>query len=1284
MTPASPPQPTKACTFDVSCPPGASVDSIFDAAAAIVGTAELFSVQHLGGTNFQLSVTSSSAMSRIVNAGALTIGGTSVPIVPVGPQVTSITCLYLPIYVRNEALAAALSLYGKVLDIRFGVYQDHPNLRTGTRYIRMEMKESTPVPNFLRVSGHRATFDYRGLKRVCRRCQQEGHLKAACNVPYCTRCAAFGHDTVGCAAGCGRCGAAHATVDCTQRRSYSAVAGCGQGDFPALTPASQTPKSQDRPPTTPPPPPAATVATQGSGDTSAPAEPPVTTPSEITPTSQQSQLASATDADSNASQDAAEAALSNAVETVSVHAHTPPSPGSGEVLVKEEPPPTPELRPSPLPSWSDITEDSASSSDDRLIIDEVACDKDSALPRGRDRRRGTSEELRKTCSRSRSPHGGAEDGKRLMHHVRYIHGLAVKTTTSPLHPLFARLRVITLNVQGFRSVTKQIEVLQFARTARCDLLFLQETNFHRQRDVDLFKQRYGVDCFFSYATTRSSGVGVVIFNRSLLRLSACCFDPDGRYIAFDFSLDGTRFRAVGVYAPAQRSQSPAFFKSLDVHLLDARNCLLLGDFNCVVDSRRDVRGPGYGRTTWNAGELIRLMQNFDLVDCWTLLHGTAFEHTWQRRDSSSRLDRCYTSEFLSHSVTACCAMNFPPSITYISDHRPVLVELHFSSAASSQRTWRLDTRLLRDKTSRDCLREALRRSLHGAAPDPSTFDRLQESWRVACVAEGRALRRRHAEQLRDTLLRIRIVRRGGAGTPLMRGYLEQLLDRYQRQLRLCTNAATAYHGRVGPSAHPEVLRYAHRTEVRERRVPSVPTLPGAPATPGQPSVSGFSAHFRALATAESTADRTTLLAHPFLRDLPQVPEDLAAHLHEPPNPEETYGSLSGARLNEQKSAVLWVNRPPDPSSPIPAKTSITILGVTYRSSGVSADMWTRLARDIGEKVDRARAYALPLAERRYLAYSVFCGRLWYLAQAALPTSRFIRRVKSALFSFFWSEKTELVTRPVVCLPRERGGWGFPCLDIAPTVLHLKTTLKILRDEHGPARSLALYFVGHSRRDLGVDSSNVWKSRTPQLDVVETPTARLTEVLLEPQISATQVELGDSFSWSRFTSSYLPGHLRDFEWQRGWGVLPSGDRLLRWGVSRTDECPNCGNRETNVHAVKECVVARTFWRVIRTSFHGLGVGLYLLRGRCPPGVFVRLLLAAAEYVLWRNRCCAVRQARRSRALWPLLWRLRRELVGHLEEQLFFLGEQEFLRRWSCRYLSVRDSRIELRFRYLDNL
>ncbi|CAN7944185.1 unnamed protein product, partial [Ixodes hexagonus] len=211
-------------------------DSVIDAAASIVGMAELFSVQHLGGTNFQVAVSSKSAMAKIVHAGVLAIGGASVPIVPVGPQVTTVTCLFLPVYVSSDALPAALAPYGKVLDIKFGVFQDHPTLRTGTRYIRMEMRESNPVPNFLRVAGHRATFDYRGIRRVCRRCLREGHIKAACTTEYCVRCAAFGHATQGCTADCGRCGAPHATVDCTTRRSYSNVATrqVSLSDFPPL------------------------------------------------------------------------------------------------------------------------------------------------------------------------------------------------------------------------------------------------------------------------------------------------------------------------------------------------------------------------------------------------------------------------------------------------------------------------------------------------------------------------------------------------------------------------------------------------------------------------------------------------------------------------------------------------------------------------------------------------------------------------------------------------------------------------------------------------------------------------------------------------------------------------------------------------------------------------------------------------------------------------------------------------------------------------------------------
>lgn len=86
------------------------------------------------------------------------------------------------------------------------------------------MNEQNPVPNFLRVSGHRATFDYRNVSKVCRRCRKEGHFRTQCKEEYCERCSSFGHTTVACSSACRRCGDAHATADCVNRRSYSAAA----------------------------------------------------------------------------------------------------------------------------------------------------------------------------------------------------------------------------------------------------------------------------------------------------------------------------------------------------------------------------------------------------------------------------------------------------------------------------------------------------------------------------------------------------------------------------------------------------------------------------------------------------------------------------------------------------------------------------------------------------------------------------------------------------------------------------------------------------------------------------------------------------------------------------------------------------------------------------------------------------------------------------------------------------------------------------------------------------
>lgn len=241
MTPSSPgapamasSHPLKGWAFNVTVPEGTSADVIIDSVEA-VAEEEVFSVQHLGASAFQVVVNSAAAMQRIVRAGEVSMGATSVKIESLGPKVTYVTCRFLPMYVTDGHLEKALYPYGKVLDISHTKYKDRPRVRNGDRVVKIEMLEANPVPNFLRVNGHRVTLNYRGMKMVCRRCRKEGHFKAACKEQYCERCLIFDHSTSGCRASCRRCGASHATADCTGRRPYSEVV-VNPGDFPALVP----------------------------------------------------------------------------------------------------------------------------------------------------------------------------------------------------------------------------------------------------------------------------------------------------------------------------------------------------------------------------------------------------------------------------------------------------------------------------------------------------------------------------------------------------------------------------------------------------------------------------------------------------------------------------------------------------------------------------------------------------------------------------------------------------------------------------------------------------------------------------------------------------------------------------------------------------------------------------------------------------------------------------------------------------------------------------------------
>ncbi|KAG0418738.1 hypothetical protein HPB47_004628, partial [Ixodes persulcatus] len=114
---------------------------------------------HFGVQSFEIVNNSRSAAAKLNEASAVTIASTQVPIVPVRPQVTNVTCVFLPTYVHNDLLVQAPSAHGKVFEITHAMHRSIPTVKTSTRYVRIVMKEQEPVPNFLRIGGHRATFD---------------------------------------------------------------------------------------------------------------------------------------------------------------------------------------------------------------------------------------------------------------------------------------------------------------------------------------------------------------------------------------------------------------------------------------------------------------------------------------------------------------------------------------------------------------------------------------------------------------------------------------------------------------------------------------------------------------------------------------------------------------------------------------------------------------------------------------------------------------------------------------------------------------------------------------------------------------------------------------------------------------------------------------------------------------------------------------------------------------------------------------------------------------------
>ncbi|KAH6937098.1 hypothetical protein HPB50_025534 [Hyalomma asiaticum] len=230
--------PVRENCFLFNVPDGdVSIDDLIDAIELTAGDDSVLVLQHMGGSKFLVCTRNANQATKLMVAEGFRLNHEKVAVEAVGPPVTYVNVYRLPAYLPDDVLTNALQQYGKVKSVTFATVATRQNKLNGVRVVKMEM--SKPVPNFTTIQGHRVMCEYRGMRRVCARCGDDGHMASACTRPYCKRCGVFGHDTEGCVEECKRCGGHHGTRDCFRRRSYVAAA----RGFP---PASDPPPNRDQ------------------------------------------------------------------------------------------------------------------------------------------------------------------------------------------------------------------------------------------------------------------------------------------------------------------------------------------------------------------------------------------------------------------------------------------------------------------------------------------------------------------------------------------------------------------------------------------------------------------------------------------------------------------------------------------------------------------------------------------------------------------------------------------------------------------------------------------------------------------------------------------------------------------------------------------------------------------------------------------------------------------------------------------------------------------------------
>jgi exonuclease III len=265
-----------------------------------------------------------------------------------------------------------------------------------------------------------------------------------------------------------------------------------------------------------------------------------------------------------------------------------------------------------------------------------------------------------------------------------------------------KLKIRSLNVNGIQCQKKRDLVFNELTKYSNDIILLQETH-SSALDERNYKNKWGTNTYFSHGTTSSRGVCIIIPKTFKGNSELIFADLEGRILIVKITLEGEDYIICNIYCPissAETEQINVLIK-LSGEIIEYlnNNLILCGDWNVIMDNLLDKKSDSKVLcTNTKYRDILKIfLEEFELVDCWRMVHPNTRKYTCRsgkkgKRVTQSRIDMIFIKENLLNIL-----LNTTIEAGFMSDHNFTTITLKTSNNVRGKGAWKFNNNMLKDK-----------------------------------------------------------------------------------------------------------------------------------------------------------------------------------------------------------------------------------------------------------------------------------------------------------------------------------------------------------------------------------------------------------------------------------------------------------------------------------------------------------------------------------------------------------------------------------------------------------